>query len=91
MIPLAGLGVFLGLSGLTVSLAKAEGVALGWLPLARAAILAFACAWSIRLAWRMLADVSTTARRVAAFVAAVAAVVFAWGILFFGWWGWSGR
>lgn len=53
LIPLAGSGVFLGLSGLTVSLLRTEGVATGWVAFARAAVLAGAAFWSTGLAWRV--------------------------------------
>lgn len=53
LIPLAAAGVFLGLSGLTVSLLRTEGVAMGWVSVARATLLAGAALWSIGLAWRV--------------------------------------
>jgi hypothetical protein len=76
LIPLAGLGVFLGLSSLTVALAKSEGMRLAFVPAARA------------LAWRMLAKASSRSRRIAAFAAcclAIAIIVAAWALLFFVW------
>jgi polyferredoxin len=88
LIPLSGLGVFLGLSSLTVTLAKAEGLQIGAVPYLRAAVLALGAAWSLRLAWRQLADVRSVSRRVgalAAFACGVAIVVGAWGLLFFHW------
>lgn len=88
LVPLAGLGVFLGLSSLTVSLAKAEGLPLAAVPALRALILAAGAAWSLRLAWLQLADATDRAARVrglAAFACAVAAVVAAWALLFFRW------
>jgi polyferredoxin len=88
LIPLAGLGVFLGLSSLTVSLAKAEGVPLGWVPWVRAALLAVGAAWSGYLFWRMQDGVQPIRRRLAAWIAcmgAIIAVVAAWAILFFVW------
>lgn len=89
LVPLAGLGVFLGLSSLTATLAKAEGARLAWLPFARGAVLAAGSAWSLALAWRMLAPAQTRPRRVAAFALvtlAVALVAAAWSMLFFGIW-----
>ncbi|MBS0321271.1 MAG: 4Fe-4S binding protein [Proteobacteria bacterium] len=88
LIPLAGLGVFLGLSSLTVTLAKAEGLFTGFVPAARAAVLALGALWSLRLAWLQLADVRGPGARVtglAAFAVAVAIVVGAWSLLFFRW------
>jgi hypothetical protein len=88
LIPLAGLGVFLGLTSLTATLAKAEGIGLGWLPHARALVLAVGSLWSLRLAWQLLGGAGNPVRRLGgllAFAAAVGIVVGAWGILFFGW------
>ena len=88
LIPLAGLGVFLGLSSLTVTLARAEGFATGVVPALRAIVLAIGVAWSLRLAWLQLADLPRTASRwmsLAAFAAALACVAGGWAILFFHW------
>lgn len=88
LVPLAGLGVFLGLSSLTVTLAKTEGLPLGAVPAIRALVLAAGAAWSLRLAWLQLADAPDRAARVrafAAFACAVAAIVAAWALLFFRW------
>ncbi len=88
LIPLAGLGVFLGLSSLTVTLGKAEGLSLGALPLFRAGVLAFGALWSLRLAWLQLSDLRRMTLRVvalAAFACAVTIVVGAWSLLFFRW------
>jgi polyferredoxin len=88
LVPLAGLGVFLGLSSLTVTLARAEGLATGAVPLLRAAVLAIGALWSLRLAWLQLADLQQPSQRwtsLCAFAFGVALVVGAWGILFFHW------
>ncbi len=88
LIPIAGLGVFLGLSSLTVTLAKAEGIGMGFVPAARAAVLAIGVLWSLRLAWLQLADAGPLPRRcvaIAAFAVALAAVAGAWALLFFRW------
>ena len=88
LIPIAGLGVFLGLSSLTVGLARAEGMGLAWVPWMRAALLAVGASWSAYLFWRMLATVRTTARRLAAWLAcwgAIGVIVAAWGVLFLVW------
>jgi polyferredoxin len=55
LIPLAGAGLFVGLSGLPATLAHGEGLRLAWLPLARAALLAFGACWALWLAYRQLA------------------------------------
>ncbi|MEO6927875.1 MAG: 4Fe-4S binding protein, partial [Casimicrobiaceae bacterium] len=88
LIPLAGLGVFLGLSSLTLSLARAEGLATGGIvPLLRAIVLAIGAAWSLRLAWLQLADLRIAQRLMSAiaFAVAVAIVVGAWSLLFLHW------
>jgi hypothetical protein len=88
LIPLAGLGVFLGLSSLTVTLGKAEGLSLGALPLFRAGVLAFGALWSLRLAWLQLSDLrrmTLRAAALAAFACAATIVVGAWSLLFFRW------
>jgi len=88
LIPLAGLGVFLGLSSLTVALAKSEGIGLAFVPAARAIVLALGASWSAWLAWRMLASARSRSRRIAAFAAcclAIAIIVAAWTLLFFVW------
>ncbi|MCC7039582.1 MAG: 4Fe-4S binding protein [Burkholderiales bacterium] len=88
LIPLAGIGVFLGLSSLTVTLARAEGITTSAVPALRALLLAAGAGWSLWLAWRQLADVPRATARWAALVAfagAVALTVGAWGLLFFHW------
>ncbi|BEV73132.1 MULTISPECIES: 4Fe-4S binding protein [unclassified Paludibacterium] len=54
LIPLAGCSVFLGLSALTVTLLKVEGVALWWVMPLRFALLGLANLWCLQLAWRIL-------------------------------------
>lgn len=54
LIPLAGATVFLGLSLLTVTILRAEGLAFSWVPSARFVFLAFGVLWSAWLAWRIL-------------------------------------
>lgn len=81
LIPLAGAGLFVGLTSLTATLAHAEGLRLAWLPFARAALLALGGAWALSLAYRQL---STRAngiirwRAMSAFAIAVAGVLAAW-------------
>lgn len=53
LIPLAGVGVFLGLSMTTVTLLKHEGLNIPNLPWWRAALLSAAALWSLRLLWRL--------------------------------------
>lgn len=89
LIPLGGLGVFLGLSSLTVSLLKAEGVVMFWLPEIRGALLAMAALWSMTLAHGMLrrTPVSLPRRRLAvlAIMIAVIGAIAPWLPLFYFW------
>ncbi len=89
LIPLGGLGVFLGLSSLTVTLLKAEGIVMTWLPEARGALLALAALWSMVLALGMLRRTpATMSRRLFAILAvatSVASVVAPWLFLFYFW------
>ena len=90
LIPLGGLGVFLGLSSLTVTLIKAEGIMMPWLPEVRGALLALAALWSLRLGGRMLfalPDASRAARLTAlAYLAtAIVGVLLPWIFLFYIW------
>jgi polyferredoxin len=52
--PIAGLGLFLGLSMMTATHLRAEGATLAWLPGLRAVLLAIAVAWSAWLGWRLI-------------------------------------
>jgi hypothetical protein len=88
LVPLAGCGVFLGLSALSVTLLRGEGLALPWVGAARAALLVGAAAWSVWLAWRV-AGLSTrgAARGLATMCVMLAAglAVGGWGLLFWTW------
>lgn len=53
LIPMAGVGVFLGLSFLTLGYLKAEGVTLTWLPAVRGVLLAWGTGFSAYLMLRM--------------------------------------
>ncbi|MFH1869845.1 MAG: 4Fe-4S binding protein [Pseudomonadota bacterium] len=54
LVPLAGIGLFLGLSMMSATHLRAEGVALGWLPGLRAVLLALGVAWSLWLGLRLI-------------------------------------
>jgi polyferredoxin len=54
LIPVAGIGVFLGLSATTITLLKHEGLSTAWATPARFTLLTLAIAWSLRLAWRLM-------------------------------------
>lgn len=77
LIPVAGCGLFLGLSGLTVTMLKAEGVWLGFVPYVRAVLIVLAAAWSIYLGARIAAvhTRSLGPRTLATAFVALAAVV----------------
>jgi polyferredoxin len=89
LIPLAGLGVFLGLSMLTLTQLRAEGIVFGWLDPARATLLGLGVAWSAWLGLRLL--FGRAAGRMRALAAAVlyfvplALVAAAWHRVFFAW------
>lgn len=89
LIPIAGCGVFLGLSGITVTMLRAEGFELGFVGPLRAALLGGAAVWSVVLAWK-IAGLSTgrILRRVAATLFAALAVLIGlvgWGVYFWAW------
>lgn len=89
LIPLAGLGVFLGLSMMTTTHLRAEGVTLDWVGPTRAILLSIALGWSGWLGWRLLW--CQQAHRLASVAACVLfgvpmfAVWACWYLLFFVW------
>lgn len=89
LVPLAGISVFLGLSMLTVTLLKAEGMVMTWVPAARIVLLALAVGWSGWLAARMIWAVEAANWRRAlswsAVLAGISGVVASWVLLFFVW------
>ena len=89
LIPLAGTGAFLGLSMLTVTLLRAEGLVLAWVSPARAALLVAAVMWSAWLAWRMLVKTGAPGRRrglaFAGVLAGMGLPAGMWFIQFFVW------
>jgi hypothetical protein len=81
LIPLAGAGLFVGLSALPAALAHGEGLRLAWLPHLRIALLAAGAAWSFYLACRQLEARVAGPRRAASLVAmtfAIGGVLAAW-------------
>ncbi len=88
LIPLAGCGVFLGLSALSVTLLRGEGFALGWVGFARLVFLSGASLWSIWLGWRIAGRSTTGTKRWLATgcvtLAAIASVT-GWALLFWVW------
>ncbi|MGQ7246915.1 4Fe-4S binding protein [Halomonas sp. V046] len=88
LIPLAGVGVFLGLSMTTLALLKAEGLPLWWRAEARVVLMGLAAAWSAHLAWQVTGRYASGLRRGLAWLATVlcqAPVLGAWWLLFWGW------
>ncbi len=85
LIPLAGCGVFLGLSAITVTMLRAEGLALTFVDTLRAMLLIGASAWSLLFGWRILPLSAAGMRRAAGFVAYAGAVAIgasSWALLF---------
>ena len=89
LIPLAGIGLFLGLSMMTATHLRAEGAPLGWLAVARGALLASGLLWSGWLGMRLLFDRAPGPRHAALalpFLALpLAAVGTAWSLTFYVW------
>jgi polyferredoxin len=89
LIPLGGIGVFLGLSGLTVALLSAEGIRIENLALLRGALLALASVASLVLAGLQVRRApASTPRRVAtllAFALAAGGAVMPWVTMFYLW------
>ena len=89
LIPLAGIGLFLGLSMMTATHLRAEGAPLGWLPAARAALLAIGILWSGWLGARLLFARAPNARRAAlalpGMMLPLAALGAMWHLVFFVW------
>lgn len=89
LVPLAGLGLFLGLSMMSVTHLRAEGVPLAWLPWARGALLLLGATWSWWLGLRLLARPAPGALRwlaaSAVWTLPVALVSGAWVLVFYVW------
>jgi hypothetical protein len=88
--PVAGVGAFLGLSALTVTLLTSAGVNTHWAAATRAALLGGAVLWSEQLLWRLIAKSGEqgVSRRLAAwFVASIGlwTVAATWILMFFVW------
>ncbi len=88
LIPIAGVGVFLGLSANTVTLLHTEGWNVPLLQTLRAGLLAGAGLWSVWLAWRISGRWTTGGRRAGPVGAVMASVLLAascWVLLFWVW------
>jgi hypothetical protein len=88
LLPMAACTLFLGLSGLTIQLLKAEGVPLFWVPTVRAGLLIVASAWSCYLAYGVVGYYVAGWRRwgaLLAYVPAVALIDAAWYVTYVRW------
>jgi len=88
LIPVAGCGVFLGLSALTVTFLRGDGIVVPYVAEMRAGLLAGASLWSVALAWQVAGLSAGGLRRVGATLAVTAAVAVAvanWALLFWIW------
>ncbi|MBS0643413.1 MAG: 4Fe-4S binding protein [Acetobacteraceae bacterium] len=88
LIPMAGVGVFLGLSANTVTLLKADGIMVPLLQDLRAGLIAGGAAWSVWLAWRITAKWTSGARQlppVAAVALCTVIAAYGWVTLFWIW------
>ena len=86
LVPVAGCGVFLGLSTLTVSMLRGEGFALDFVGPLRAALVVGAGIWSLWLGWQIAGlYTASSLRRVTAMIplaVAAAASCASWAALF---------
>lgn len=89
LIPMAAVTVFMGLSALTITMLRAEGLPLAWVPWVRAALLVLGSLWSAWLTWRAVCAAGGDRwRRISACGAAIvgiAAVPAALILQFFVW------
>jgi polyferredoxin len=88
-IPLAGCGVFVGLSATTISLLRAEHWPIDWANDVRAALLTVMTLWSVLLAWKVIGEhADALPRRMLAMlpvIGALALVNYAWLLMFWIW------
>jgi polyferredoxin len=86
LVPVAGCGVFLGLSSLTVTMLKSEGIALPFVTALRATLLTGAGLWALWLGWSIAGTkTGSVARQLAAtlaFAGAAALGCLIWAELF---------
>ncbi|MBU0750652.1 MAG: 4Fe-4S binding protein [Gammaproteobacteria bacterium] len=89
LVPLAGIGLFLGLSMMTATHLRAEGIVTNWLPGLRAALLAVGVAWSARLGWRLIkvggSGTAMTLLAAVLWLLPLALVATSWWLVFFIW------
>ena len=85
LVPQAGVGIFLGLSMLTLAHLKAERIPLEWVPAARILLLMAGSGFSAWLGWRLI-GAATAARRLPAFAVYAMALMLIdsiWSMAFF--------
>lgn len=89
LIPAGGLSVFLGLSMLTLSILRAEGIVVPYVAVMRIGLLALAGAWPLWLGWRLaLREGASIARRTGVLVCLavpLTLVIGSWVTAFFVW------
>ena len=86
LVPVAGMGIFLGLSMLTLSHLKAEKIALDWVPLFRVGVLVLGSGFSAWLGLRLIVA-QLTIRRLLAYILFLLPLVLIdriWVAVFFG-------
>lgn len=89
LIPIAGIGVFLGLSALTVNLLKAEGVPVYWVNDLRLLLLTLANLWSLSLfagiCSRYATNPAIKLKAVVAVFPSLLLIDYAWALMFWLW------
>ena len=89
LLPLAGIGLFLGLSMMSATHLRAEGIALDWLTPLRAALLVAALGWSAWLGWKLIivgaAGTAAHAITMLLWLLPLTAVGASWWLTFFVW------
>ena len=89
LIPLAGCGIFLGLSALTVNLLKNEGIPVYWANDLRLLLLVAVNLWTLRLAHGICQRYAPSRSRhwlaLVALLPALALVDYAWALMFWIW------
>ena len=89
LIPLSGCGIFLGLSALTITLLKNEGIGISWANDVRLVLLVAANAWSLWLALGILRGYPSSPLKrffgLISFSLALAIIDYAWALRFWVW------
>lgn len=89
MIPIAGCGVFIGLSATTVNLLRGEHLPVYWANPVRAALLTATTLWSLWLGWRVTGQHGASmVRRLASMAGVIAALALVNGLWLLMFWIW---